>query len=339
MNKYRAKIQSVDGLNIRNVACILVPVVAAFAVAGATADANAASLDSVARSHHRTVSGDEAALQRPRNRVSRVSSRPAEPEQRKHWCCLPFAVNEKMQSKPLATIVAPSLLSCDFGNLGAEAKRVLDAGADWLHVDVMDGHFVDNLTLGPVVFQGLRRAVGQQVFLDCHFMTTAPVFWIEQFARVNGDNQGPAPNLGCTFHYEVFGEDGLRMALALCERVRALRARPAVALRPSTPVEAVLPLVDAAAVDMVLIMTVEPGHGGQSFMPECLPKVRFLRERYPLLDIQADGGIGLTTADAAAQAGCNVLVSGSAVFGAGPNAGRVIAGLREALRRAHDHSV
>ncbi|KAF6004122.1 hypothetical protein F1559_002046 [Cyanidiococcus yangmingshanensis] len=234
--------------------------------------------------------------------------------------------------RPVA-IVAPSLLSCDFGNLGAEAKRMLAAGADWLHVDVMDGHFVDNLTLGPVVYQGLRRAVGDAVFLDCHFMTTAPSFWVEAFARVNGHSD--QANMGCTFHYEVFGEDGLPLALELCRRIRALSARPAVAIRPSTPAQAVLPLLEEAAVDMVLVMTVEPGHGGQRFMPECLSKAVFLRERYPNLDIQVDGGITPETAKSAAQAGCNVLVSGSAIFGAGPNASQVIAALREAVERVH----
>jgi ribulose-phosphate 3-epimerase len=209
---------------------------------------------------------------------------------------------------------------------------MIAAGADWLHVDIMDGHFVDNLTLGPVVFQGLRRAVGDSVFLDCHFMTTAPAFWVEAFARVNGESK--AVNWGCTFHYEVFGEDGLPLALELCSRIRALQARPAVALRPSTPPEAVLPLVEAAAVDMVLVMTVEPGHGGQKFMPECLSKAKFLRERYPLLDIEVDGGISPETATAAAQAGCNILVSGSAVFGAGSKAAQVIEELREAIVQA-----
>ncbi len=197
-------------------------------------------------------------------------------------------------------LIAPSLLSADFTRLREEVETVERAGADLLHVDVMDGHFVPNLTLGPFLVDAIRRVA--TVPLDVHLMIDEPARYAEAFVRAGASF--------LTYHVEC--AEG---SPATAERIRRLGARPGVSLRPRTPVEALrdhLPLVD-----LVLVMSVEPGFGGQEFMPEVLRKTRALREELSYSGrVEMDGGIGPETVGACAEAGADVFVAGSAVFGA-----------------------
>ncbi|KAI9597894.1 ribulose-phosphate 3-epimerase [Syncephalis fuscata] len=209
--------------------------------------------------------------------------------------------------------IAPSLLSGDFADLANECKRMTELGADYLHMDVMDGHFVPNLTLGAPIIKSLRKHT--DAFLDCHLMVSEPEKWVNDFAKAGASMY--------TFHVEAT-ED----AASLIKRIKSLGMLAGIALKPATSVDVVLPF--AADVDQVLVMTVEPGFGGQLFMPHCMPKVRALREQFPNLDIQVDGGLGLDTIEQATSAGANVIVAGSSIFSAA-DPKLVIDGLRKSV--------
>ena len=199
--------------------------------------------------------------------------------------------------------ISPSILAADFANLERDISRV--SSADYLHVDVMDGLFVPNITIGVPVVKSIRAVTALP--LDVHLMIDRPVRYVEDFCKAGADI--------VPVHVEADTEENTRLAL---ERVRALGKRAGVVLKPKTPAEAALPFLDQCA--MVLVMTVEPGFGGQSFMEDMLEKVRTLRGwingRGLDCELEVDGGIGPRTAPPAVEAGANVLVAGSAVYGA-----------------------
>ena len=199
--------------------------------------------------------------------------------------------------------IAPSLLSADFGRLAEEVRAVARAGADWLHVDVMDGHFVPNITIGPPIVEAIRQA--SSVPLDVHLMIADPRRYLPAFVEAGAT--------WVSLHYEACAE--LREAI---DEIHALGARASVALNPETPVAAV---ADALPdIDMLLLMSVHPGFGGQKFIPETLDKIAEaarLRERSSgRWLIEVDGGIGAANVESVAAAGADVIVAGTAVFGA-----------------------
>ncbi|KDN53000.1 hypothetical protein K437DRAFT_266195 [Tilletiaria anomala UBC 951] len=195
--------------------------------------------------------------------------------------------------------IAPSVLAADMGNLNHECQRMMDMGADWLHMDVMDGHFVPNIVLGAPILSSISKAV-PNIFMDCHMMVSDPAKWVKDIAAAGGKSY--------TFHLEATDDP-----MDVVRQIKATGMRAAVAINPGTPSSEISNEL-GNALDMILVMTVWPGAGGQKFIAECMPKVTELRARFPDLDIEVDGGVGPKTIDTCADAGANVIVAGTAVF-------------------------
>ena len=207
--------------------------------------------------------------------------------------------------------LAPSILSADFANLERDISRAVEGGADYLHIDVMDGHFVPNITIGPVVVKSIKKAVS--IPLDVHLMISAPSKYYMEFIDAGADF--------ITFHIETEISKNPR---DLIMAIRDSGVKPAVSIKPATPVNAVKPFL--SIIDMVLVMTVEPGFGGQGFIPETLPKIAAMRELIdrtnPACELQIDGGVNKDNIAELSRAGVDVFVAGSAVFGPGDITGR-----------------
>ena len=194
-------------------------------------------------------------------------------------------------------LIAPSILSADFSKLGDEVKAVERSGADWIHVDVMDGHFVPNITMGPLVVKSIRPVT--KLPIDVHLMIKDPAKYVEPFVKAGADI--------ITFHIESEGDPKETIRL-----IKYYKKRAGVSIKPNTDIKLIAPILKD--IDMVLVMTVEPGFGGQGFMPGCLPKIEEVRKIFSK-DIEVDGGINESFAKDVIVKGANVIVAGTSIFG------------------------
>jgi ribulose-phosphate 3-epimerase len=213
--------------------------------------------------------------------------------------------------------ISPSILASDYANLQSELEKCSNGGAQLIHIDVMDGHFVPNISIGAPVVSSIKKVCN--VPFDVHLMISNPIDYVEDFAKAGAD-------IIC-FHAESNSDVGQTI-----DKIISLGKSPALAIKPATDVQAVLPYLDKLA--MVLVMTVEPGFGGQSFMESTMPKIEKIRSINPDIDIEVDGGINLDTVKIAAKSGANVFVAGSAVFKS-ENPAQTIAQLMQAGELAY----
>ncbi len=228
-------------------------------------------------------------------------------------------MKKSLSALPLTqTLVSPSILAADFGHLADDVARVEKAGCDLIHLDVMDGHFVPNLTFGPPLVAALRKS--SDLLFDAHLMLTSPIDYVKPFSDAGADH--------ITFHLESANDP--REVIAA---IRATGCSVGISLKPGTPAEALREFIKD--IDLVLVMTVEPGFGGQSFMANMIPKTaelfRMIREQNPRVHLEVDGGIDAKTAPDIIHAGANMLVAGTAVF-------RARDGAENAIRTLHAYS-
>ena len=200
-------------------------------------------------------------------------------------------------------ILSPSILSCDYMNMQKDFEDCKKAGCKWLHVDIMDGHFVPNLSFGYSLVKSMRPIT--DLVLDVHLMIDTPIKYAEEFCKAGADY--------LTIHVEADTEENIHKTLDL---IRSMGVKPGVVVKPKTPAEAVLPFLSKC--DLVLVMTVEPGFGGQKFMADMMPKLKKLREyideQNPACHLEVDGGVDLVTGEICKENGADVLVAGSAYF-------------------------
>ena len=207
-------------------------------------------------------------------------------------------------------ILSPSMLSCDYMNMQREFAELKEAGCKWIHVDIMDGHFVPNLSFGYGLVQSMRPVT--DLVLDVHLMIDTPIKYAENFCKAGADY--------LTIHVEADTEENIHKTLDL---IRANGVKPGIVVKPKTPAEAVLPFIEKC--DLILVMTVEPGFGGQKFMADMMPKLSKIKEyidaKNPGCHLEVDGGVDLVTGEICKANGADVLVAGSAYFKAADRAG------------------
>ncbi|CAG5098538.1 Oidioi.mRNA.OKI2018_I69.XSR.g15757.t1.cds [Oikopleura dioica] len=205
--------------------------------------------------------------------------------------------------------IAPSILNADLANLSSECKKLFAAGADIMHLDVMDGHFVPNLTFGHPVVESLRKELGPDAYLDVHLMVSKPRMWIKDYKKAGAS--------AFTFHLEAV--EGVDEAVDIVQEIGREGMLAGVAIKPKTPVAPLLEVMQKCQKNQIpvtnaLVMTVEPGFGGQKFMGDMMSKVSAIREQYPECDVQVDGGVGIGNIDLCYKAGANSIVAGSAII-------------------------